>query len=186
MSLPTLFLVALGLSMDAFAAAIVAGVALGRPTFLDGLKIAAPFGAFALLFAVLGWGLGSYFREIVTEWDHWIAFGLLAIIGVAMIVEGLRHRRDPKERSALSPLALLTLAIATNVDEAAIGVTLAFLDTAIVSAALILGAVTFAAAAMGVHLGRVFGPLLGKKAEIVGGLVLIGLGVKILLEDILA
>ena len=153
------------------------------------MKIGAPFGAFALLFPVLGWGLGSYFREIVTEWDHWIAFGLLAIIGVAMIVEGLRHGRDGKERSALSPLsplALLTLAIATNVDEAAIGVTLAFLDVAIVSAALILGAVTFAAAAVGVHLGRMFGPLLGKKAEIMGGLVLIGLGVKILLEDILA
>ena len=172
--------------MDAFAAAIVAGVALGRPTFLDGLKIGAPFGAFALLFAVLGWGLGSYFREIVTDWDHWIAFGLLAIVGVAMIVEGLRHRRDGKERSALSLLALLTLAIATNIDEAAIGVTLAFLDTAIVTAALILAAVTFAAAAVGVHLGRMFGPLLGKKAEIVGGLVLIGLGLKILLEDLLS
>ena len=172
--------------MDAFAAAIVAGVALGRPTFLEGLKICAPFGAFALLFPVLGWGLGSYFRKIVTDWDHWIAFGLLAIVGVAMIVEGLRHGRDGKERSALTPLALLTLAIATNVDEAAIGVTLAFLDVAIVSAALILGAVTFAAAAVGVHLGQVFGPLLGKKAEIIGGLVLIGLGVKILLEDILA
>ncbi len=172
--------------MDAFAAAIVAGVALRRPTFLDGLKISAPFGAFALLFPVMGWGIGFYFRKIVTDWDHWIAFGLLAIIGVAMIVEGLRHGRDGKERSALSPLALLTLSIATNVDEAAIGVTLAFLDVAIVTAASILGAVTFAAAAIGVHLGRIFGPLLGKKAEIVGGLVLIGLGVKILLEDILA
>ncbi len=172
--------------MDAFAAAIVAGVALGRPTFLDGLKTAAPFGAFALLFAVLGWSLGFYFREIVTEWDHWIAFGLLAIIGVAMIVEGSRPRRDGKERRALSPLALLALAIATNIDEAAIGVTLAFLDVAIVTAASILGAVTFAAAAVGVQLGRTFGPLLGKKAEIIGGLVLIALGVKILLEDILA
>ncbi len=186
MSLPTLFLVALGLSMDAFAAAIVAGVALRRPTFLDGLKISAPFGAFAILFAVLGWGLGSYFREIVTDWDHWIAFGLLAIIGVAMIVEGLGHRGGGRETAPLSALALLALAIATNIDEAAIGVTLAFLDTAIVTAASILGAVTFAAAAVGVHLGRVFGPLLGKKAEIVGGLVLIGLGIKILLEDLLA
>ncbi len=186
MSLPTLFLVALGLSMDAFAAAIVAGVALRRPTFLDGLKISAPFGAFALLFAVLGWGLGSYFREVVTDWDHWIAFGLLAIVGGAMIVEGSRRRRGAKQRRALSALALLTLAIATNIDEAAIGVTLAFLDVAIVTAASILGAVTFAAAAVGVHLGRVFGPLLGKKAEIIGGLVLIGLGVKILLEDLLS
>ncbi len=186
MSLPTLFLVALGLSMDAFAAAMVAGAALGRPTFLDGLKISAPFGAFALLFPVLGWALGSYFRKIVTDWDHWIAFGLLAIVGVAMIIEGSRRERDGKERSALPPLALLTLAIATNVDEAAIGVTLAFLDVAIVTAASILGAVTFAAAVMGVRLGRMFGLLLGKKAEIVGGLVLIGLGVKFLLEDIWA
>jgi putative Mn2+ efflux pump MntP len=159
MSFPTLFLVAVGLSMD-------------------------DFGAFALLFPVLGWGLGFYFREIVTDWDHWIAFGLLAIVGIVMIVEGLRHGRDGKKRPPLSALALLTLAIATNIDEAAIGVTLAFLDTAIVSAALILGAVTFATAAVGVHMGRIFGPLLGKKAEIVGGLVLIGLGVKILLEDI--
>ena len=184
MSFPTLFLVAVGLSMDAFAAATVAGVALGRPTFLDGLKISAPFGAFALLFAVLGWGLGFYFREIVTDWDHWIAFGLLAIVGIVMIVEGSRHGRDGKERPPLSALALLALAIATNIDQAAIGVTLAFLDVAIVSAALILSAVTFAAAAVGVYMGRIFGPLLGKKAEIVGGLVLIGLGVKILLDHI--
>lgn len=187
MSLPTLFLVALGLAMDAFAAAVAAGVAIRRPTLTDALRISTAFGAFALLMPVLGWLLGSGFRKIVTDWDHWVAFGLLGVVGAKLIYDALRRGRGGKEETmaGFGTGALIVASFATSVDCVLVGVTLAFLDVAIVTAALVIGAVTFLASAIGVRLGRAFGPLLGKKAEIAGGLVLIALGVKILLEDVL-
>ena len=182
MSLTTLFLIAVSLSMDAFAASIGFGTLLRQPKLLDALKISTFFGAAALLMPPLGWGIGVYFRKIVTDVDHWIAFVLLTIVGVKMIVEALWGDGDGRDKHAIGLLALITASLATSVDTTIIGVTLAFLETNIITAALIIGGMSFVLSLNGVYMGRMFDQLFGKKAEILGGLFLIGLGTKILIE----
>jgi putative Mn2+ efflux pump MntP len=188
MSFAGLFLIALSLATDCFAAAIGKGAALRRPTMRDVLVIGLLFGIFAAIMPVFGWAVGVSFRQFVTEIDHWIAFGLLGAIGGHMIWEAIhadpRGDTRPAERRIVG-WALVGTAFATSVDAAAVGVTFAFLDIDIVRAALVIGGVCCALSMVGVTLARITGPLFGRKAEILGGIVLIAIGIKIAVEHTL-
>lgn len=183
MTLVGLFLIALSLSTDCFAAAVSRGCALKRPSGLDVMRVGLLFGLFAALMPALGWAVGTSARSLVTQIDHWIAFALLVAIGGHM-VWAATHPEDAED-DYVRPLALLPLigaAIATSIDAAAMGITFAFLDVDILRAVAVIGLVCGLIAAIGVGAARVTGPLLGRKAEIVGGLVLIVLGFKIAVE----
>ena len=184
MSLAALFLIALSLATDCFAAALGKGTAYRRPSVYDAIAIGLLFWAFAVALPVLGWTIGVSARQFVTEIDHWIAFFLLGAIGGHMIWEALHGdglAGQPGEKRIMG-WGLVGTAFATNIDAAAIGITFAFLDVDIVRAVLIIGAVSGTSAIIGIYLARVTGPLFGRKAEIVGGVVLILLGIKIAVE----
>ena len=185
MSFASLLLVALSLATDCFAAAIGKGAGIRRPSPVDMLTIGLLFGAFSIAMPMIGWAIGLSFRQFVTEIDHWIALALLAGIGGHMIWEA--RRGEPTEASdgperRLIGWSLVGTAFATSVDAAAIGITFAFLDVNIVEAALVIGAVSCAFAIVGLYVARITGPLFGRKAEIIGGLVLIAIGIKTAVE----
>lgn len=183
MGLWELFILAVGLSMDAFAVAICKGLAIRRLQLRQALVVGLWFGAFQALMPAVGYLLGSAFAELVTSVDHWIAFVLLAIIGANMIREGVRGDEESCDPS-LSFNVMLMLAIATSIDALAVGVTFAFLQVNIVAAVLFIGCVTFVISAAGVKIGNVFGARYKAKAEVFGGAVLLLIGLKILLEHL--
>lgn len=180
----TLLLLALGLSLDAFAAALSHGA--GAPSNTGpgaALRIGLAFGAAQAVMPLFGWGLGLAFASVIQDVDHWIAFVLLALIGVHMIREALagadhaaQHRAAPTRGWTLAGAA-----VATSIDAAAAGVTLAFLEQPILLACGVIGAVTLVLSAVGVLIGRVAGLLAGRNAQILGGVVLIGIGARILI-----
>jgi len=183
----TLFLLALALSMDAFAAALSQGAAARpHPGAREALRVGVAFGAAQALMPLLGWLLSLAFASVIRSVDHWIAFVLLVIIGGRMVRAGLSA--DPtvptKKVSPASGWALLTLAIATSIDAAAAGVTLPLLDQPVLFACTIIGMVTLILSTAGVLIGAVAGTRIGHRAELVGGLVLIGIGTKILIEHL--
>lgn len=179
----TVLLLALALSMDAFAAAICRGAA-ARPRATVGAAavVGVAFGTAQAVMPLLGWGLGMAFASIVREVDHWIAFALLGLIGARMVQQGLTG----DETCEAAPLAvgwsLFAAAVATSIDAAAAGVTLTLLDAPVLVSCAVIGITTLALSMGGVLLGGAVGAALGRKAEVAGGLVLIGLGVKILVE----
>lgn len=181
MSIITLFTLAVGLAMDAFAVSVCKGLAMRkiniRKTFLVGLW----FGGFQALMPLIGYFLGIQFKEKITAIDHWIAFLLLAIIGINMIKEALSDEEESTSAS-LEVKEMFVLAVATSIDALAVGITFAFLDVNIVEAVTVIGVVTFVLSAIGVKVGNIFGTRYKSKAEIAGGVILILLGVKILLE----
>ena len=180
----TLFLLALALSMDAFAAALSRG-ATTRLETSDALVAGLAFGVAQGLMPLIGWGLGLAFTSIVRDVDHWIAFALLSLIGVRMAQAGMRQQPPSREASrAADWRGLATTAIATSVDAAAAGVTLPMLEVPVLVSCAIIGAVTFVLSTAGGLAGAAAGALLGRRAEVLGGLVLIGLGVKILVEHL--
>ena len=186
MGLVELFLVAVGLSMDAFAVAICKGLGMKRLQVRQAAVIALFFGGFQALMPVIGWALGSQLAPIVMPVDHWIAFGLLALIGGKMIWDAF-HEEDAEGEAVDAPLdlrELLMLAIATSIDALAVGVTLAFLQVDIVFSVLFIGVTTFVLSFAGVAIGHQFGSRWEKPSTIVGGTVLILIGVKILLEHL--
>lgn len=191
MTLPMTLLLALSLSMDAFAASLAKGAAF-RPSVPQALGVGAAFGLFELATPVFGWLLGLTFSGWIEAVDHWVAFGLLVLVGTGMIRESLVGKGScgagdgVSARRHLGWAALATAAVATSVDATAVGVTLAFADVDILGTVATIGAVTFAMALGGVYLGRVAGPLIGRRAELVGGLGLIAVGSKILAEHLLA
>ncbi len=182
----TILLIAVGLAMDAFAVSISSGITIRDPKCGTALTIALFFGAFQAVMPVIGWFGGLAAQEFITGIDHWIAFGLLCLIGCKMIADALQiggentRRLDPTK---LSVLALL--AFATSIDALAVGLSLSFLKMAILLPALIIGLVTFGLSFLGVFVGNLSGNLLEHKVEIVGGLILIGIGVKIVLDHTL-
>lgn len=181
MSIITLFTLAVGLAMDAFAVSVCKGLAMRkiniRKTFLVGLW----FGGFQALMPLVGYFLGIQFKEKITAIDHWIAFLLLAIIGINMIKEALSDEEESTSAS-LEVKEMFILAVATSIDALAVGITFAFLEVNIVEAVTVIGVVTFVLSAIGVKVGNIFGTRYKSKAEIAGGVILILLGVKILLE----
>ncbi len=183
MSIIELFILAVGLSMDAFAVSICKGLSLGKIKWKHMLIAGAWFGGFQALMPLIGYFLGRGFSDFVSNFSHWIAFALLLIIGGNMIKEAL-GKDEEKSDSSMKFKTMLLLAIATSIDALAVGVTFAFLDVAIVPAILFIGVVTFVFSAAGVKIGSLFGTKYKSKAEIVGGIILILLGIKILLEGL--
>ena len=182
MNLSATLLLAFGMSMDAFAASIGKGATLHKPKFSEAVRTGLIFGAIETLTPLVGWGLGMLASQFVLEWNHWIAFILLVFLGGRMIIEGFRGDSDeaceaPRRHGFW---LLVTPAFATSLDAMAVGVGLAFLQVSIVTTALAIGCATFIMSTLGIMVGRFIGPLLGKRAEILGGIVLIGIGSEIL------
>ncbi|HHL7186247.1 TPA: manganese efflux pump MntP [Klebsiella pneumoniae] len=182
MNLSATILLAFGMSMDAFAASIGKGATLHKPKYSEAVRTGLIFGAIETLTPLVGWGLGMLASQFILEWNHWIAFILLVFLGGRMIVEGFRGDSD---EACEAPhrhgfWLLVTTAFATSLDAMAVGVGLAFLQVSIVTTALAIGCATFIMSTLGMMVGRFIGPLLGKRAEILGGIVLIGIGSEIL------
>ena len=183
MSIIELFILALGLSMDAFAVSICKGLSVPKLQAKHCLICGVYFGGFQALMPLIGWALGIRFQSLITNIDHWIAFVLLAAIGANMIKESF-SKEDECPDASFGFKAMLTLAVATSIDALAVGVTFAFLDVNIIPAVLLIGATTFVCSAVGVKIGNVFGNRFQSKAEFCGGLVLIAIGLKILIEHL--
>lgn len=185
MNLYATLILAFGMSMDAFAAAIGKGASLQRPGLKEALRTGLIFGVIEALTPLIGWAVGIAASRYVMAWDHWVAFTLLFVLGARMIVEGFRKKDEvceAPERHGFWVLA--TTAVATSLDAMAVGVGLAFLQVNIVTTALAIGASTMIMASAGILLGRFLGPVMGKWAEIFGGVVLIGIGTSILVEHL--
>lgn len=183
-----LFLIGVGLSMDAFAVSICQGLSMTKIKWGHALTVGLYFGGFQALMPFTGWMLGSQFAGRIQQYDHWVAFVLLVLIGGNMIREALSGEEDEAEDAAvgagLDHKKLFLMAIATSIDALAVGVTFAFLDTAILPAIGIIGTTTFFISVAGVVVGCWFGARYKKRAEITGGVILVLLGVKILLEHL--
>lgn len=177
-----LFILAIGLSMDAFAVSVCKGLSLGRISWKHMCLAGVWFGGFQFLMPTIGYYLGNFFTEIITSYNYWVAFILLTLIGANMIKESLENEDCPDANMAVP--AMFALAVATSIDALAVGVTFAFMDVAIIPAAISIGCVTFCCSAVGVKTGSLFGLKYKSKAERIGGLVLILLGLKILLEGL--
>lgn len=183
MGIGELFVLAAGLSMDAFAVAVCKGLSIRQLKLRHAVVVGAWFGAFQALMPAVGWLLGSAFADRIAAVDHWIAFILLALIGGNMIRES-RSRDEENCDPSLSILNMFLLAVATSIDALAVGITFAFLRVDIVPAVTLIGACTFLISAVGVKIGNVFGVRYKARAELFGGAVLILIGLKILLEHL--
>lgn len=181
MDLLTLFTLAVGLSMDAFAVAVCKGLAMRKLTMKNALIVGAWFGGFQALMPAIGYVLGVQFKDKITAIDHWIAFVLLGFIGLNMIKEAL-GKEEEEANDSLAIKEMLVLAVATSIDALAIGITFAFLSVNIGAAVSFIGVITFVLSAIGVKMGNVFGTKYKAKAEFAGGVILLFLGLKILLE----
>lgn len=179
-------LLGVGLAMDAFAVSICKGLAMRKVNKKQAVIIALFFGGFQAIMPVIGWLLCKGFQTYIEAFDHWIAFALLAFIGVKMIIETLREKEDDVVIEEMDPpldmKEMLMLAIATSIDALAVGISLAALDRPIVESAAIIGAVTFVISIIGVYIGNFFGNRYKKRAELTGGIILVLIGVKILCE----
>ena len=182
MSIIELILLSIGLAMDAFAVSICKGLSVKKLKPSHGIIAGAYFGGFQALMPLLGWLLGRQFEELIKSVDHWIAFGLLVLIGANMIRESFGEEESQDASFAFK--AMLPLAIATSIDALAVGVTFAFLDVNVILAISLIGAITFVISAAGVKIGNVFGSKYQSKAEFAGGAILIILGIKILVEHL--
>lgn len=184
----TLLLMGVGLSMDAFAVSICKGLSMRKVNKKQCLVIGLFFGGFQALMPFIGWVLGSQFEQYITSIDHWIAFILLGFIGGKMVVEAIREKDEAVEVGKMDPpldlKEMFILAIATSIDALAVGITFAFLQVPIVEAVSIIGITTFVISVIGVYVGNFFGNRYKKKAELAGGIILILIGVKILLEHL--
>ncbi len=186
----SLFLIAVGLSMDAFSVAICKGLALPRAGVGRCAIVGVWFGGFQALMPIVGYFVGIHFKDAIESFDHWLAFALLALIGINMIREALTEEEGDAEckgcdKNLLSAREMLPMAIATSIDALAVGVGFAFLGVDIWLSALLIGVTTFALSAVGVKIGNIFGARYKSKAELAGGIILILIGLKILLEHLL-
>lgn len=180
-----LFILAVGLSMDAFAVSVCKGLAMKKASWKAQFCCGAWFGGFQALMPLIGYFLGTLFLDAISAIDHWIAFGLLVLIGVNMLREALGSEEEETADADLSVKTMFILAVATSIDALAVGISLAMAGVgSIWLAVLLIGVTTFVLSAIGVRVGNVFGSRYEKKAESVGGVILILLGVKILLEHL--
>lgn len=185
MSFWEILLLAIGVSMDAFAVSIGKGLTARRVSWREALKVGFWFGGFQALMPVIGYYLAFSFADLVTKVDHWIAFGLLLLIGGNMIREALEKDEAQKEVDASFGFrTMLILAIATSIDALAVGISFAFLQAPLWSSIIIIGLTTFAFSVVGLLIGKKVGDRFHKGAEILGGLILIAIGVKILIEHL--
>ena len=179
-----LLLIAVGLSMDAFSVSICKGLTTKKFSWRMALICGLWFGFFQALMPIIGYFLGAQFQEMIEAYDHWIAFGLLALIGANMIREALSKKEEESTNAALDFKTMFLLAIATSIDALAVGVSFACIQVKLWSSVLIIGLTTFVFSVLGVKIGNVFGSKYEKSAGVVGGIILILIGLKILLEHL--
>ncbi|MCF8980159.1 MULTISPECIES: manganese efflux pump MntP [Pseudomonas] len=183
----SLIFLALAMSTDAFAAALGKGASLHKPRFIEAVRTGLIFGVIEAITPIIGWSIGQVATRFVESWDHWIAFALLLALGLHMIYNGLKHDDEEEEKPGQhSFLILAVTAFATSIDALAVGVGLAFVDVNILVAAAAIGLATTVMVTIGVMLGRALGTVVGKRAEIVGGVVLMLVGATILYEHLSA
>lgn len=190
MSIVEILLLGVGLSMDAFAVAICKGLAMRKVNLKQCFVIALFFGGFQALMPTIGWAIGSTFADKIVAYDHWIAFVLLAYIGGKMVIDAIKEWKDEDKAEVMDPPLdiknLFIMAVATSIDALACGVTFSFYeDINIVKSVTIIGCTTFVISALGVFIGNIFGSKYKAKAQLLGGIILILLGVKIVLEHVL-
>ncbi len=184
MSLLTIIGIAIGLAMDALAVAIAVGTRLPRLTYRHYFRLSFHFGLFQALMPIAGWFLGRTVERYISAFDHWVAFALLVAIGAKMLYESFQHKRDV-EKVLSDPTrkwSLILLSVATSIDAFAVGLSMALLNIGIALPATIIGVVALLATAIGMRCGRSLGERIGSKAEFIGGLILIGIGLKIVLS----
>jgi len=186
MDFVTIFAIAISLSFDTFAVSLSYGVVKNRILFRQAVRIAFVLAFFQAGLMVTGYFLGSLISDIFRAADHWIALALLSFLGIRMIVEGIRRKEGEEIRDYGRIISLLTIAVGTSIDAFAVGISFALLDIRIWYSALIVGAVTFLASMIAIRIGKSAGPRLGNRVEIIGGLILIAIGIKIFLEHTLA
>jgi len=184
MDLASILLIAGGLSIDALTVSICSGMTMKPVQAHLALRIAAFFGGFQALMPILGWLGGTGFQHLISAYDHWIAFGLLAFIGGKMVYESFRGEACERQVNPANLGVLLVLAVATSIDALAVGLSFALLDVAIVRPAVIIGIVTLVISFAGVYLGKRCSGLFQSRVETAGGLILLGIGVKILVEHL--
>lgn len=182
MGIAELFILAVGLSMDAFAVSICKGLSLGKIKVKHMCIAGAWFGGFQALMPLIGYLLGSFFADMITKYAHWIAFALLLFLGGNMIKEAFGE--EDNLDSSMDVKNMLMLAIATSIDALAVGVTFAFLQVAIIPAVSFIGVITFICSALGIKIGSIFGAKYSNKAQFCGGVILILIGIKILLDGL--
>lgn len=184
MNLSATLILAFGMSMDAFAASIGKGATLHKPPLREALRTGFIFGIIEATTPLIGWSLGLLASHYIMAWDHWVAFVLLACLGIRMMIGGFSRQQEEVPPTGHSLKVLVVTAIATSLDALAIGVGLAFLEVNILHMAMIIGLATMLMTTIGMLLGRFIGPILGKKAEVIGGAILIGIGCNILYTHI--
>lgn len=185
MNFTSIALIALAMSTDAFAAAISKGARLHRPNLTEALRTGLIFGVIESITPIIGWGVGSVANQFVASWDHWIAFTLLTVLGLYMVYEGTQAPVEIEDKPTKHSFILLAItAFATSIDAMAVGVSLAFINVDIVVTAAVIGFTTFIMVTIGVMLGRALGLMVGKRSEIVGGIILIGIGSYILYKHL--
>lgn len=184
MSIIEIALIGVGLAMDAFAVSICKGLAMRRLNYKKAIIIAAFFGVFQALMPALGYVLGTTFANKIAAIDHWIAFILLALIGANMIKEALSSDDDECQDDSLRLGDLIMLSIATSIDALAVGITFAFFNVSLLLSVSMIGIITFIICVIGVKVGNVFGEKYKSKAELAGGLILIVMGAKILIDHL--
>lgn len=183
MDIFTVILIAVGLAMDAFAVSIAKGIVIERRRRKSALLLASFFGGFQMLMPTIGYFAGLSFREVIVGIDHWIAFGLLSFIGSKMIYDSAR-KDDGKKDETLKLQSVVILSVATSIDALMVGLSFAFLQTSILDPILVIGLVTFSLSLAGFFFGCGLGRIFGNKIKIVGGLILIAIGLRILLEHL--
>lgn len=185
MNIITILFLSIGLSMDAFAVAISIGFAIKFLKVKHAVRVGLFFGIFQAIMPLIGWTFGIGVRDFFKNIDHWLVFGILCTIGLKMIVESKEIEESEKEDNPLRFWSLLILAVATSIDALAIGFSLSFLKIHIISPSLIIGIVTFSLSFIGVYIGNKLGHFFENKIEILGGLILFAIGVKILIEHLM-
>lgn len=184
MELLSVIAIAVGLAMDTFAVSIVTGAAYKKLHIRHTLRMAGFFGGFQAFMPVVGYLAGLTVRQYVSNYDHWIAFGILAAVGLKMIYESFKIKEERKTPNPANLMVVLALALATSIDALAVGITISLITHAIALAAIIIGVVTFGLSFAGVYIGKKFGHFFEGSIEIIGGLVLIGLGLKIVIQHV--
>jgi putative Mn2+ efflux pump MntP len=185
MDLLTVLIIAVGLGIDAFSVAIGIGAANIKKSWPPVLRLACAFGAFQFIMPIIGWLAGLTIVNFMAGYDHWIAFALLAYIGGKMIWDAFQEEKDEKKVDKTTGMPLLLLSVATSIDALAVGFSFSLLKAPIVLPAIIIGVVCFAMTVIGMFFGKVLARLFGKKVEIFGGVVLIAIGVKILIDHLM-
>lgn len=189
----TYVLAGIALSMDAFAVSVSSGICIADMKFRHALRTAFAFGLFQFIMPLLGYAAGSTFANLIQTWDHWLAFGLLAFVGGKMLIESFSHKDESScteeelaKKNVLNLKVLLIMAVATSIDALAVGISYSLIQAPIWLASAIIGLITFALCLLGCEFGKRLGAKFERGAEILGGAVLLGIGLKILLEHLMA